>query len=637
MTLRFAPNHDRGDVKRRQSRARERLRYRIDTSLSNGVGSIIGLLAVVTLIVVVLAGLFLWIADVSINGDNAAGAEGVWASLVRTLDPGTMGADRGWTFRFTSLAVTIAGIFIVSTLIGLLANGISQRLDLLRRGRSKVIESSHLLVLGWSPKLYVLVSELSVVARRDSPLCVVVLADRDVVEMAEELRLRLGVLPHTRVVFRSGSSTSPQALQLVSPMTAKSIVVLKSEGASDAHTVQTALALERLGVGRDVAVVLEIEEERHARALMMASELHLVPVVSERWIGMITARAVQSPELTDVYEDLLNFGGAEVYFVPVPVALAGQRLIEAVEYVRGAAVFGIRRDGNPILGASPNTVLDAGDDLIVVADHNADVRFTEQPRDVVSRPSHDSRIRSAITEPAHVLILGWSELGDTVLRILDQSLPPGSMVDIVSPGDSGAELPEVAFQRFSLRTSVGDTTDPSLLERVVAPSSVHRILVLSGHHNRGEERDAEALLTMLQLRRLLAARPEVRIAVEIANPANADLVGVNAQEEFIVGERLVCMLMSQMSHTVGLMEVLDSLLSDDDADLTVIDTCDLEIEDPVVLEDLARPLRALGHYVVGVVREGGASLCPDLLSEPVSGRPLVVVVSNRAAAPVSAS
>lgn len=72
--------------------------------------------------------------------------------MLRTMDPGTMGGDEGAFFRAASLLVTIGGVLVVSSLIGLLANGIADKLAELRKGRSPVMESGHTLILGWSPK-----------------------------------------------------------------------------------------------------------------------------------------------------------------------------------------------------------------------------------------------------------------------------------------------------------------------------------------------------------------------------------------------------------------------------------------------------------------------------------------------------
>ena len=52
---------------------------------------------------------------------------------MRTIDTGTVAGDTGWSFRLVAFLITLGGIFIVSALIGIISNGLDNRLDELRR------------------------------------------------------------------------------------------------------------------------------------------------------------------------------------------------------------------------------------------------------------------------------------------------------------------------------------------------------------------------------------------------------------------------------------------------------------------------------------------------------------------------
>ena len=85
---------------------------------------------------------------------------------MRTIDTGTVAGDTGWSFRLVGFAITLGGIFIVSALIGVLASGLEGRLNDLRRGRSQVVETGHTVILGWSPQVFTIVSELAFANRQ---------------------------------------------------------------------------------------------------------------------------------------------------------------------------------------------------------------------------------------------------------------------------------------------------------------------------------------------------------------------------------------------------------------------------------------------------------------------------------------
>ena len=66
-----------------------------------------------------------------------------------------MGGDqRSWPYLFAMLGVTLGGIFVISTLISILTTGLESRIENLRKGRSRVIERGHTVILGWSDQVY---------------------------------------------------------------------------------------------------------------------------------------------------------------------------------------------------------------------------------------------------------------------------------------------------------------------------------------------------------------------------------------------------------------------------------------------------------------------------------------------------
>jgi len=85
------------------------------------------------------------------------------------------------------LAVRIGGILIVSTLIGVLTAGVEGKLEALRKGRLQVLESGHTLILGRSAQIFTILSEQMKANESQKKARIVVLADKDKVEMEEDI------------------------------------------------------------------------------------------------------------------------------------------------------------------------------------------------------------------------------------------------------------------------------------------------------------------------------------------------------------------------------------------------------------------------------------------------------------------
>ena len=169
----------------------------------------------------------------------------LWNSLMRTLDPGTMGGDTGpFGFLLGMLAVTLGGIFIISALIGIINTGLEGKLAELRKGRSRVIETGHTVILGWSQQIFTIVSELVAANANQARSSIVILADHDKVEMEDEIRDRLPQTGRTTVVCRSGNPIDIDDLEIARLETSRAIIILSPETDDpDADVIKTMLAI----------------------------------------------------------------------------------------------------------------------------------------------------------------------------------------------------------------------------------------------------------------------------------------------------------------------------------------------------------------------------------------------------------
>ena len=177
-------------------RLSERFRYWFDGYMSRGTIALVGLLAAATFVFVLVIGTIVALIPALFPADDQkySFGESLWASLMRTLDPGTMGGDQGPGFRAAMLIVTIGGLIVVASLIGIISGAFDAKVEELRKGRSRVLETEHTVILGWSQKVFPIISEIVIANESNGKSAIVVLAERDKVEMEDEIRARM---PHT--------------------------------------------------------------------------------------------------------------------------------------------------------------------------------------------------------------------------------------------------------------------------------------------------------------------------------------------------------------------------------------------------------------------------------------------------------
>jgi len=133
-----------------QKKWRGRLRSWFDRTMDRGTPALIGWLGVTSLVLIVVVSLVVWLFDPDDTETQGGFFQVAWESLLRAMDSGTIGGDTSTHILFLApmFVVTIGGIFIVSSLIGVLTTGMNSRIEELRKGRSPVLATGHAVVLG---------------------------------------------------------------------------------------------------------------------------------------------------------------------------------------------------------------------------------------------------------------------------------------------------------------------------------------------------------------------------------------------------------------------------------------------------------------------------------------------------------
>jgi len=136
------------------------------------------------------------------------------------------------------------------------------------------------------------------------------------------------------------------------------------------------------------------------------------------------------------------------------------------------------------------------------------------------------------------------------------------------------------------------------------------------------------MLTLLELRQMLCDRPGVRVVAELLDPRNIELIRSGGTEEFIVGERLISLLMAQLAEDCRLMEVFDNLLANTGPEFSVLPAqLVVPAGHATTLACVAERLLREGVYLVGVVQQGRARLDIDLAEpfEPATMQAFAVI------------
>lgn len=553
---------------------RNRIQYAFDNFMSKGFVALIVALGGISLLVILLSALAVIFTGWGPPDDSDfTFAEAFWASMMRTLDPGTMGGDMGWGFRMIMFGVTLGGIFIISTLIGVLNNAIENKLEQLRKGRSLVIESGHTLILGWTPHIFTIVKELIISNLHRDHSCIVIMADRDKVDMEDEITEKVGKTFNTKIVCRSGDPIDVDDLNLVSPQTSKSIIVLPSEGSNpDATAIKITLAIVQSKNRRSEPyhITLQIHDPQNVSVAEMVGKDEIEIVQVSDMISRLIAQTCRQSALSIVYSELLGYEGDEIYFQKQP-ELTGKKYGDVINQYVDSAVMGIcPKGGNPIVNPPMDYVLKDGDEIMAVSEDFDTIRLSPPEASVVFEEAIANSQPQPPT-PETTLILGWNWRVPAIINELDNYVADGSGVLVVS---SEKQAETVIAQKCRLlqhqrvNCMNADITDRSVLDELEVTKFKHIIILSYSDSLDQQEADSIALITLLHLRDITRKLEyPMSIVSEMLDQRNRSLAEASQADDFIVSDHFISLVVTQVSQEKKLNTVFKDLFDADGSEI----------------------------------------------------------------------
>jgi voltage-gated potassium channel Kch len=618
-----------------------RLRYAFDKSMAAGTIALIGWLGLVSLVIIAIAGAFLALTSIAPEGEQPMSfVEGTWASLMRTLDSGTMGGDNGWGFRIVMLLVTLAGIFVVSALIGVLSTGLEGKLDELRKGRSRVLEKEHTIIFNWSPSIFDVISELVIANESRKRPRIVVMSDKDKIEMEDEIADKVPNTRNTRIICRSGDPTDLFDINIVNPQDARSIIILSPEnGDPDSCVIKTILAVVNDPARREerYLIAAEIREAQNAEVARVVGGAEVQLVLADDLLSRIVAQSMRQPGLSAVYTELLDFDGCEIYTADQP-ELAGKTFGEAIFSYQTSTLIGLcGADGAVSLNPPMDTMIVEGMKIIIIAEDDSEIELKERGAPTVL--SGPPPAPPAVAPPERTLMLGWNRRGPMIALELSRYVAPGSLLTVAADTpelEADFEALVLAGDNLSVEMKRIDTSRRGEIE-ALDPGSYDHVLVLGySDHMAPQPADTRTLVTLLHLRRIGEDRHKtINVVSEMIDVRNRELAEVAKIDDFVVSNKLVSLMLAQASENEHLEEIFKDLLDEEGSEICLRPASDyVRLGETLSFYEVTEAARqrgevAIGHHVPAKASADDARRMGGIVINVSKAEPLTYTADDR--------
>jgi hypothetical protein len=217
----------------------------------------------------------------------------------------------------------------------------------------------------------------------------------------------------------------------------------------------------------------------------------------------------------------------------------------------------------------------------------------------------------AARTPEKTLILGWGWRVASMVNQLDQYVPSGSTVTVAADDEAAErELPRrcADVSNVQVRFVRCDTVDRGALEALDIAAFDH-VILLCDERLSEDEADSRALMTLLHLRDIRERSGRAfTIVSEMRDERNRLLAQAHRADDFVVGERLKALLLTQIAENRELAAVFADLFDPAGSEVYLKPARDYVVPGtPVSFYTVLEAARRRGQIAIGYRRAALAS------------------------------
>ncbi|MBR2595981.1 MAG: hypothetical protein IKE06_06610, partial [Solobacterium sp.] len=394
---------------------KERFLYWFDNQMARGSLSLIRLLVIATVLIIVLLAVVISAADGEVTLFEA-----FWETMVTVINAWMPSAGDGSLAYILFMAVAaVCGLLVTSVLIGIISSAIEEKITSLRKGNSAVLEEDHIVVLGFYPGEYTLLRQL-ILAAAGQPCTIVVADDVERDEMEESIHDNIEIPANIRIICRTVDIFDPATLEKLSLETCRTIIIAPTD---DMRTMKALLAVSTIissSANENVRVGAIVSRDEYRFPPTLASKHNVTTLQTNDTIAKIIAHSCTQPGLSVVFREVFNFEGSELYTISLP-GIEGMRFEQLLLQMDRALPVGISSHGRITLNPDPDTLIMAGDQLLVFAEESNAAILLDEPVEVAALPA-DRMMDEEEEDAGIVLIIGANASLDTILAELPENV-----------------------------------------------------------------------------------------------------------------------------------------------------------------------------------------------------------------------
>jgi hypothetical protein len=626
--------------KEQQSWLCKSLAYRFKRLLEGSIFRQMLVLAAGSLVVV--AG-FAWVLNKT--GAEFESGDSFWFALISVISSDSLFELQAQPLMVKAVVflLTVIGIVVFNgILIAIIVGKLMSHLTEIKKGYGEVRESGHILLLGDSEYIPHILDELQVYCRTERKRLMKVVVMKEMPDETVERNL-FSFRPSVEVIRRVGRACNPNALERLSVLKARGVVVFGGCGGDRQDTVlndalvnKTLLSIRHLqsqSGGENTCLrplLTYLSEQSYPRECLLNglqqdkanttnNELRPVEFCPGEYTANLIACMCANPYAYEIYSELLTADGNEFHIlknfcVPGDEITFGQLL----DRFPKAIPVGFRDEQKGVFRLVPDVrdKVPQKTDLLVLAQDSCSAKKTA--RGAANNQVTDALAATPAEEKQLVMIIGVNDKLPAMLRELDKlnrrilvadnQSDPEFRTWIADRGCNTVEFKECYFQS-------GEEIEGVLGSDLKAAAQI--IVLADGHlleDAAPDQIDAETLTRLLSINGALPAENPPHLIVEILTRDSEQVVKeIHANCFHVVGPLFIGRMLTTFTLYPDLAPVFKTLIESGDVDIRVTPLAE-EWRDKTFADLLRSP--PSNAIPIGIIRNDAHDFSPVCLNPP---------------------
>tara|TARA_Y100000591_G_scaffold311173_1_gene314303 strand:- start:31 stop:2193 length:2163 start_codon:yes stop_codon:yes gene_type:complete len=318
------------------------LKYKFDQALEKSFLNLALFLFGISLLGIILFSLifyFLFLIGV-ISIDGVFG-KFIWMTFAYFIDVGTISGeaytDNTTADKVFKILITIFGIIVFSSFIGIISQALSNRIEELREGKGYISEKDHTIIFNFSKKTIPLLNELFK-SYEGEKKTIVICSEYDTKDISVKIESATNIPKNINLIYRKGYGWQKKIPALLDFEGASHFIILKpdqnqeyqSENDCDNEVGKTLTSLitskDYQNTGGNIVAEFSSKQKQVLYEVFNLDNInsvidktnnkrnHPLFVESEDIRAKIISQAVFNPDIVEIYDELFSFEGSEIYF-----------------------------------------------------------------------------------------------------------------------------------------------------------------------------------------------------------------------------------------------------------------------------------------------------------------------------------